>query len=133
MQVGIWDVAQPGFIEADTVVHCGGRLAGDFVWSLTMTDICTGWTECRAAWNKGEDGVMTQIKAVQKALPFPVKGFNCENSSQFPIPDLAFTALFPEPLTTHQVHALAPLPLERHRACGTKGLVVCASAVQLRA
>ena len=48
-----------------------------------MTDICTGWTECRATWNKGADGVMTQIKAVQKALPFPVKGFDCDNGSEF--------------------------------------------------
>ena len=83
IQAGVWDVTQPGFIEADTVAHCGDSLAGNFVWSLTMTDICTGWTECRATWNKGSDGVMTQIKAVQKALPFPVKGFDCDNGSEF--------------------------------------------------
>lgn len=83
IQAGVWDVTQPGFIEADTVAHCGDSLAGDFVWSLTMTDICTGWTECRATWNKGADGVMTQIKAIQKALPFPVKGFDCDNGSEF--------------------------------------------------
>ena len=83
IQTGVWDVTQPGFIEADTVAHCGDSLAGDFVWSLTMTDICTGWTECRATWNKGADGVMPQIKAVQKALPFPVKGFDCDNGSEF--------------------------------------------------
>ena len=83
IQAGVWDVTQPGFIEADTVAHCGDSLAGDFVWSLTMTDICTGWTECRATWNKGAEGVMTQIKAVQKALPFTVKGFDCDNGSEF--------------------------------------------------
>lgn len=83
IQTGVWDVTQPGFMEADTVAHCGDSLAGDFVWSLTMTDICTGWTECRATWNKGADGVMTQIKAIQKALPFPVKGFDCDNGSEF--------------------------------------------------
>jgi hypothetical protein len=38
IQAGVWDVNQPGFIEADTVAHCGDSLAGDFVWSLTMTD-----------------------------------------------------------------------------------------------
>ena len=52
IQAGIWDVAQPGFMKADTVAHCGDSLAGDFAWSLTMTDICTGWTEYRATWNK---------------------------------------------------------------------------------
>ncbi|MFZ5503067.1 MAG: integrase [Pseudomonadota bacterium] len=83
IQTGVWDITQPGFIEADTVAHCGDSLAGDFVRSLTMTDLCTGWTECRATWNKGADGVMTQIKAIQKALPFPVRGFDCDNGSEF--------------------------------------------------
>lgn len=83
IQAGVWDVTQPGFMEADTVAHCGDSLAGDFVWSLTMTDLCTGWTECRATWNKGADGVMTQIKAIQKALPFPIRGFDCDNGSEF--------------------------------------------------
>lgn len=48
-----------------------------------MTDLCTGWTECRATWNKGADGVMTQIKAIQRVLPFPVRGFDCDNGSEF--------------------------------------------------
>jgi len=78
-----WDVTQPGFIEADTVAHCGNSLAGDFVWSLTMTDILTGWTECRATWNKGSLGVITQIKAIETALPFLLKGFDCDNGSEF--------------------------------------------------
>lgn len=78
-----WDVTQPGFIEANTVAHCGNSLAGDFAWSLTMTDILTGWTECRATWNKGSVGVITQIKAIETALPFPLQGFDCDNGSEF--------------------------------------------------
>lgn len=83
LQGCMWDVAQPGFIEADTVAHCGDSLAGDFVWSLTMTDLYSGWTECRATWNKGSAGVIKQIKAIQKALPFALKGFDCDNGSEF--------------------------------------------------
>lgn len=83
LQGCVWNVAQPGFIEADTVAHCGDSLAGDFVWSLTMTDLYSGWTECRATWNKGSDGVIKQIKAIQKVLPFPLKGFDCDNGSEF--------------------------------------------------
>ncbi|WP_461522148.1 transposase [Porticoccus sp.] len=78
-----WDVTEPGFLEADTVAHCGNSLAGDFVWSLTLTDYCTGWTECRATWNKGAHGVLEQIKDVENSLPFPVKGFDCDNGSEF--------------------------------------------------
>ncbi|MGH9044287.1 MAG: hypothetical protein ACRDVP_05540 [Acidimicrobiales bacterium] len=36
---------QPGVIEADTVAHCGPTLVGEFVRTLTMTDMVTGWTE----------------------------------------------------------------------------------------
>ncbi len=83
LQGCIWDTAIPGFVEADTVAHCGDSLAGDFVWSLTITDLHSGWTECRATWNKGAHGIITQIQTIQKALPFPIKGFDCDNGSEF--------------------------------------------------
>lgn len=78
-----WDIKIPGFMEADTVAHCGNSLAGDFVWSLTMVDYASGWTECRATWNKGSHGVITQIKAIEQTLPFPLRGFDCDNGSEF--------------------------------------------------
>lgn len=78
-----WDESLPGFVEADTVAHCGSSLAGNFVWSLTMTDIVTGWTECRATWNKGAHGVLEQIQAIENLLPFPLRGFDCDNGSEF--------------------------------------------------
>ena len=78
-----WDISQPGFMEADTVAHCGNSLAGDFIWSLTLTDIHTGWTECRATWNNGAKGVIEQIKNIQTKLPFELKGFDCDNGSEF--------------------------------------------------
>lgn len=78
-----WNESEPGFIEADTVAHCGNSLQGDFVWSLTMTDIATGWTECRATWGKGSGGVLAQIQDVENHLPFKLKGFDCDNGSEF--------------------------------------------------
>lgn len=78
-----WDITLPGFMEADTVAHCGNSLAGDFVWSLTLTDILTGWTECRATWNKGSGGVLDQLKSIEQALPFELRGFDCDNGSEF--------------------------------------------------
>ncbi len=83
IRTGFWDVSQPGFMEADTVAHCGNSLAGDFVWSLTMTDILTTWTENRATWNKGSQGVLAQIQEVEAALPFALLGFDCDNGSEF--------------------------------------------------
>lgn len=78
-----WDVAGPGWIEADTVAHCGESMAGDFVWSLTMTDVHTQWTETRAVWNKGQHGVQTRIAEVEKALPFAILGFDSDNGGEF--------------------------------------------------
>jgi hypothetical protein len=78
-----WEETQPGFIEADTVAHCGNSLEGDFVWSLTMSDILTAWTENRATWNKGAEGVGNQIDDAEANFPFEMKGFDCDNGSEF--------------------------------------------------
>lgn len=78
-----WDITRPGFVEADTVAHCGNSLAGDFVWSLTLTDILSGWTENRATWNKGALGVMAKIEDIEATLPFSILGFDCDNGSEF--------------------------------------------------
>lgn len=83
IRTGTWDLSQPGFLEADSVAHCGASLAGDFIWSLTYTDIFSGWTEGRAVWNKGAAGVLSATKDVEKALPFALLGFDCDNGSEF--------------------------------------------------
>lgn len=77
------DVRQPGVMEADTVAHCGNSLAGDFIWSLTLTDIFSGWTENRAVWNKGYDGIRQAITDIEKHLPFTLTGFHSDNGGEF--------------------------------------------------
>ena len=78
-----WNEQEPGFVEADLVAHCGTSLMGDFIWSLTLTDIYSGWTENRALWNKGAQGVITQIQNIEENLPFSILGFDCDNGSEF--------------------------------------------------
>lgn len=78
-----WSTTEVGFVEADTVAHCGSSLAGSFIWSITLTDIVSGWTEMRATWNKGAEGVLAGIQAIESELPFPLKGFDCDNGSEF--------------------------------------------------
>ena len=77
------DVDRPGFLEADTVAHCGNSLAGDFIWSITFTDIFCQWTENRATWNKGAEGVLGQVKDMEANLPFELLGFDVDNGSEF--------------------------------------------------
>ena len=83
IRTGTWDLTQPGYVEADSVAHCGASLAGDFIWSLTYTDIFSGWTEGRAVWNKGAAGVVAATQDVEDALPFGLLGFDCDNGSEF--------------------------------------------------
>ena len=77
------DVNEPGYMQADTVAHCGGRLEGDFVWSLTFTDIKSGWTLNGAVWNKGEHGVHQLLERMEQNLPFAIKGFHSDNGGEF--------------------------------------------------
>lgn len=78
-----WDITRPGYLEADTVAHCGGSLEGDFIWSVTYTDIWSGWTCNRAVWNKGAAGIVEATREVEAALPFELLGFDCDNGSEF--------------------------------------------------
>lgn len=78
-----WDEARPGFLEADTVAHCGASTAGMFAYTIDCVDIATGWTEQRAIWGKGQTGVLEQIHHIEQSLPFPLRGFDCDNGSEF--------------------------------------------------
>lgn len=78
-----WDESRPGFLEADTVAHCGDSTSGMYANTLDFVDIATGWTEQRAVWGKGETGVLEQIKNIETNLPFPLLGFDCDNGSEF--------------------------------------------------
>jgi hypothetical protein len=77
-----WDESRPGFIEADTVAHCGSSSSGQFVNTLDIVDIASGWTEQRALWGKGQRGVFDALKNISKALPFKVLGFDCDNGGE---------------------------------------------------
>lgn len=58
-------------------------LEGDFIWSITYTDIFSGWTSLRAVWNKGAHGIVEVTREVEAALPFVIEGFDCNNDSEF--------------------------------------------------
>jgi hypothetical protein len=78
-----WDESMPGFLEADAIAHCGSSVAGMFVYTINCVDIATQWTEQRAVWGKGERGVKNSIQDIESHLPFPLKGFDCDNGSEF--------------------------------------------------
>ncbi|HEY5122512.1 MAG TPA: integrase [Ignavibacteria bacterium] len=78
-----WDEKRPGFVEADTLAHCGGSLSGTFIYSVNLVDIATGWTSQRAVWGKGEYNVLQAIKSIEEELPFKILGFDSDNGNEF--------------------------------------------------
>ena len=78
-----WDEAQPGFMEADLVAHCGNRADGAFLYTLTLTDIATGWTECLPLLSRGQETVIAALKRAQHLLPFPLRGLDTDNGGEF--------------------------------------------------
>lgn len=77
------DVTIPGYVEADTVAHCGNSAAGEFGNSLTMTDLCSGWTENRAVWTKTAEKIVPAIKEIEGRLPFSLIGMATDNGNEF--------------------------------------------------
>jgi len=72
-----------GYLEADTVAHCGGNMGGDFVWSLTITDTFSGWTENRAVYGKHAKNVLPAIHSIFSTLAFNMISMNVDNGSEF--------------------------------------------------
>jgi hypothetical protein len=78
-----WDVHVPGFTEIDLVSHSGNSASGDFCYSLNLTDIHTGWTETRAVLGKSQEAVRGALEEIRQALPFPLRGIDSDNGSEF--------------------------------------------------
>ncbi len=76
-----WDNNVPRFLEVDLVGHDGGDLNGQFCFTLTATDIATGWTENRTVRNKAAKWVFAALVELQG--PFPVLGIDSDNGSEF--------------------------------------------------
>jgi hypothetical protein len=79
-----WRDPPPGFFEVDMVEHCGGmKTGGDFVHTLTLTDIASGWTECIAMPVRDQSLVVEAITAARHDLPFAMRGVDTDNDSAF--------------------------------------------------
>jgi hypothetical protein len=74
---------RPGYLQGDTVAHGGDTMAGEFIFSLTMTDEKCGWTENRGCFGKCAKNVLPAIQSAHDALPFDLVAVNVDNGSEF--------------------------------------------------
>ena len=78
-----WDEMRVGCCELDLVAHCGDSAQGEFINSLTLTDMLTGWTENTAFVGKAQKRVMESLDSIQTRIPFPLIAIDPDNGSEF--------------------------------------------------
>lgn len=78
-----WSENEPGYFEADLVAHCGISTHGEYLNSLVLTDVATGWVELEALRNKSQLSVSSAVERIRKRLPFLMKGIDSDNGSEF--------------------------------------------------
>lgn len=83
VQTERWNVTEPGFTEIDLVSHSGDCAEGEFLHSLNVTDIHTTWVETQAVLGKGQERVRQALETIAAALPFPLRGIDSDNGSEF--------------------------------------------------
>lgn len=78
-----WNDSKPGFLEIDSVHHCGASLYGDYVYTLDTVDVATGWNECCAHMGKGEYRTIEALETIRGRLPFPLLGIDFDCGGEF--------------------------------------------------
>lgn len=93
-----WDEERPGFMEIDLVAHCGNSTDGQYLNTLTCTDLSTGWTDVTALLHRSQEAVSEAIQGLRQRLPFPLLGIDSDNGSEF-INDLLYRYCLNEKIT----------------------------------
>lgn len=78
-----WATTVPGSFEADLVHHCGSVSAGEYIHTLQLVDIATGWSERVAVLGRSQEAMVKGFRRVQGRLPFPITQLHPDNGSEF--------------------------------------------------
>lgn len=78
-----WNRQELGFAEMDTVAHNGGDPSGEFIYSLDLVEIYSGWSEQYAVMGKGETRVAAAIDEIKNQVPFKLFGLDSDGGSEF--------------------------------------------------
>jgi hypothetical protein len=78
-----WDEQEPGHFETDLVHHAGATPCGDYVHTVQMTDVATGWCEQAAVLGRSQRVMEDAFRHILARLPFPVREVHPDNGSEF--------------------------------------------------
>jgi len=93
-----WSAEKPGFMEIDLVAHCGESVSGQFLNTLTCTDVCTGWTDITGLMHRSKEAVYEAVCLMRQRLPFPLLGIDSDNGTEF-INELLYSYCLDEKIT----------------------------------
>jgi len=72
----------PGFWQTDTVHHCGQFTSGQYLHTLTATDVFSGWVEPRSLLNNAHRWTFQALAEIRASVPLPVLEFHSDNGSE---------------------------------------------------
>lgn len=101
-----WSDPSPGLVEIDPVAHSGEDPSSSYLNTLSLTDVASGWTECMPLFIRSGSLVTEALSKVRTAMPFPLRGIDSDNGSEFMNETyLPRTSL---PILRHSLVPLAP-------------------------
>ena len=78
-----WQTPEPGHFEVDLVHHCGASATGEYVHTIQMVDIATGWSERVAVLGRSQRAMEAGFRRILGRLPFPVRELHPDNGGEF--------------------------------------------------
>lgn len=82
--VGQWkELDRPGYLEVDSVSHSGESVVGEWIWTISATDLSTGWTERVPVLGRNQEPVVAAMQRIRQQLPFPLLGIHPDNGHEF--------------------------------------------------
>ena len=78
-----WNEHMPGHFEADLVHQCGPSASGEYVCTVQLIDVATGWSERHAVLGRGYLVMKDAFLCFRARLPFPVLEIHPDNGSEF--------------------------------------------------
>lgn len=78
-----WNESRPGHFEVDLVHHCGPATVGEYVHTLQMVDVATGWSERVAVFGRSQAQMESAFQRIRARLPIPVIQLHPDNGSEF--------------------------------------------------
>ncbi len=78
-----WEERQPGHLEVDLVHHCGLSSQGQYVHTLQLVDVASGWSECVAVLGRSGWSCKTALSAFASVYPSQSANWHPDNGSEF--------------------------------------------------